>query len=666
MTRRTEPSLARLALAACAAAGMAGTGVVFGQPAAAAPDALSLEELLEVRVVTASRYSQRAREAPSAVTVITAEDLRTWGHRSLADAIATVPGLYVTNDRAYSYLGARGFNRVGDYNTRYLLLVDGNRMADNVYDQAYVGREFPVDVDLIERIEVAAGPGSSVYGGGAFFGVVNVITKSGAAIDGTNVAASLGTYGERQGRLTWGTRHESGLDVVASMSGLRAGGDHPYYAAFDTTNDGRPPRDAYQERIGQGFFKASRDGWTAQLVHGGRRKNAAALYPTGDFTSAGYYNEDRLTSASLAREAALGKTTTWTARAFLGRYDYVGNYPSVPPLASTNRDTSIGHWWGAEARFVTALTPRQRLSGGVDYQRDTRLAQRNFDVDPAASYLDDDRQATRLGAFVQGDFTIAEGTTLVAGGRLDRHSVFGAAASPRLALIHALGSQTTLKLLYGRAFRPPTAYEAYYGSPALQLQQNPGLRAERITNGEAVVERAWSRALTSRVSLFRYRISGLIGQVDDGSGNGLVYQNAADAHARGVEVAGTWQPGGGTRVLASWSWHEARSEGERPSNSPYQLAKLNVADTAFGDRVRPALEAQWISPRLDYDGNVVQSLVVVNANVVLPRLARRTFVSLGMYNVLDRKTPVPVSDINSPTTVPSVGRTLRLKVETTF
>src|SRR4051794_34029335 len=97
---------------------------------------LSLEQLLDVRVVTASRYDQRASDAPSAVTVVTAEDMRIYGHRTLADALNTVPGIYISNDRAYSYIGARGFGRIGDYNTRYLLLVDGMRVHDAAYDMA--------------------------------------------------------------------------------------------------------------------------------------------------------------------------------------------------------------------------------------------------------------------------------------------------------------------------------------------------------------------------------------------------------------------------------------------------------------------------------------------------------------------------------------------------
>jgi len=96
---------------------------------------------------------------------------------TLAEILETVRGFYVTNDRYQSYVGVRGFGRLGDWNSRILLLVDGHRINDNVLGQAFIGLEFPVDIDLIQRIEIIRGPSSSLYGAEAFFGVINVITR---------------------------------------------------------------------------------------------------------------------------------------------------------------------------------------------------------------------------------------------------------------------------------------------------------------------------------------------------------------------------------------------------------------------------------------------------------------------------------------------------------
>ena len=144
---------------------------------------LSLEQLADLpidSVFSASMYMQKVTEAPSSVTIVTADEIRGFGHRTLADILRSVRGFYVTYDRNYSYLGVRGFSRPGDYNARVLLLIDGHRLNDNVFGSALLGSEFPLDVELIERIEIIRGPSSSLYGTSAFFAVINVITKRGS------------------------------------------------------------------------------------------------------------------------------------------------------------------------------------------------------------------------------------------------------------------------------------------------------------------------------------------------------------------------------------------------------------------------------------------------------------------------------------------------------
>src|SRR6266849_1099872 len=103
----------------------------------------SLEDLASIQVYSASKHMQSASEAPSAVTVITADQIQKYGYRTLGDILRSVRGFYITSDRNYSYLGVRGFERLGDYNDRILLLLDGHRINNNVYEQAMLGTEFP-------------------------------------------------------------------------------------------------------------------------------------------------------------------------------------------------------------------------------------------------------------------------------------------------------------------------------------------------------------------------------------------------------------------------------------------------------------------------------------------------------------------------------------------
>ncbi|HAY10639.1 MAG TPA: TonB-dependent receptor, partial [Thauera sp.] len=146
--------------------------------AAARLDARDLEELLTTPVprpspfevikaepvVGAAKYEQRQSEVAAAATVISREEIRSFGWRTLDEALATLPGVFKTYDRQYSYLGVRGFGLPGDYMTRVLLTIDGVRANEPLYDSAPLGRTFPLDLDLVERIEFIPGPGGALYG----------------------------------------------------------------------------------------------------------------------------------------------------------------------------------------------------------------------------------------------------------------------------------------------------------------------------------------------------------------------------------------------------------------------------------------------------------------------------------------------------------------------
>jgi len=167
-------------------------------------------------VYGASKYEQKMTEAPSSVSIVTAAEIKKYGYRTLADILRSIRGFFVTYDRNYSYVGVRGFNRPGDYNSRVLLLIDGHRLNDNIYDSSYVGTEFILDVDLIDRVEIIRGPSSSIYGANAFFSVINVITKRGRNLKGAEVAGEAGTFETYKGRLSYGNKFRNGFEMLVS------------------------------------------------------------------------------------------------------------------------------------------------------------------------------------------------------------------------------------------------------------------------------------------------------------------------------------------------------------------------------------------------------------------------------------------------------------------
>jgi len=112
----------------------------------AAPQASELAALLAVEVESASRHAQSLLDAPAAVSVLPAEDLARYGFRSLGEALASLRGVQLNDEYDSQYLGVRGLMRPGDYNTCLLLLQDGVRRNNPLYDTAAIGSEAPIEL----------------------------------------------------------------------------------------------------------------------------------------------------------------------------------------------------------------------------------------------------------------------------------------------------------------------------------------------------------------------------------------------------------------------------------------------------------------------------------------------------------------------------------------
>ena len=234
---------------------------------------LSLEQLLDVEVVGASKYAQKQSQVAAAVNVLTRDEIRGFGWRTLAEALASLPGVHTTYDRQYSFFGARGFGLPGDFNTRVLVMVNGNRVNDVTYDQAPIGRDFPLDLDLVERIEFIPGPGGAVYGQNAMFGVVNVVTRQGASFDGARLAVAWqGPQRLGEARATWGRKLDNGVDLLLSASRLKARGEDRF-VDFGSNGVAGVVRGQDGERDREFFARAERDNWSLEFVDGDHRKD---------------------------------------------------------------------------------------------------------------------------------------------------------------------------------------------------------------------------------------------------------------------------------------------------------------------------------------------------------------------------------------------------------
>jgi outer membrane receptor for ferrienterochelin and colicins len=654
------------------------------QSSATAPDArtdlmeMSVEELMSVEValvVGASKYEQQVTEAPASVSIVSADEIKKYGYRTLADALRSVRGTYVTYDRNYNYLGTRGFDRPGDLNTRVLLLVDGHRINDNIFESAPIGTEFPIDVDLIARIEVIRGPSSSLYGTNAFFGVVNVITKSPADLEGTQLAAAAGSFETVNGRASYGKEFRGGLGVVLSGSVLQSEGqDRLYYSEFDTDGSDGVARNADDDKNYQLLAKLTYGDFSLTGVLASRRKSI----PTASFDTLFNTSETSTTDGhgflDLRYAHSFDNDLQLNLRAYYDSFRYDGNYiydrtePDGPASLVLNKDQAWGNWWGSEAQLTKTFLDRHKITAGLEYRNNYKQHQRNYDAAPFTQYLDDQRSSSNGALYLQGEFRLLDSLILSAGLRHDRYDSFGGTTNPRLALIYLPKEGTVFKLLYGEAFRAPGAFEYYYSDGGQTAKANAELKPEQIRTYEAVYEQYFLKHYRSSISGYYYRIKELIGQRTDDNDGLIEFANQEAVEAKGaeLELEGTWDSGLKGRL--SYTFQLARDEesGAVLTNSPRHLAKFNLVLPLLRDRLFLGLEEQYQSSRVTLAGDRTGAAYLTNATLSCRTPVPGLELSLSAYNLFDEHYRDPGAAEHVQDMIRQDGRSFRAKLEYQF
>ncbi len=645
------------------------------QAASADLTEMSIEQLASVSVFSASRFEQKATEAPSSISVVTSDEIRKYGHRTLSDILKSVRGFYTSYDRNYAALGVRGFSPPGDLNTRILLMVDGHRINDGIYESATVGTEFILDVDLIERVEIVRGPSSSLYGSNAFFGVVNVITRQGAAVGGAEISGEAGSFKSYKGRATYGNRFANGLTAVVSGTLFRSGGQSFYYPEYDSPDTNNGIADRKDGDSSASFFSSlALGGFTFQAAGISREKRL----PTGSygtiFNDSANRTVDERYYADLKYEGSPGADVQLTGRLFLDWYAYRGDYAfqdnmvnPVAPFRYVNRDVTRNAWLGGELVAVRKFFESHKVAAGVEIRDYFRQDQKNFNDTAPDSLLLDERHRTSVWAlYLQDDIEIAKGLILNIGVRHDDYSTFGGTTHPRGALIWNPRPETTFKLLYGTAFRAPTQYEMFYTDNGATQSRNPDLKPEKITTWEAVAERSLGEHFRVGVSGYYYKITDLISQQLDPNDK-LIYRNVASVQARGAELDVDGRFEGGFAGRASCTLQNNKDEsGHLLTNSPRVIAKLNLTAPLWADRYFAGLETQYTGARRSLKGDTAGGYALANLTLTGRDVVKGLDASAGVYNLLDHRYGDPTGNKLSEDILQQDGRSFRAKLTYAF
>jgi iron complex outermembrane receptor protein len=621
-------------------------------------NALTLDQLMQVQVVGAALHPQTLQDAPASVTVITAEDIRKYGYRTLGEALAAVRGFYVTNDRTYETVGVRGFSLPGDYSSHLLVMVNGHNMADNIFDyMLYFGNDFPIDMNLIKQVEIIRGPSSALYGSNAIFATINIITKSPDEAGPLTATADTGSLGEKKIQIV-DAASLGGAGFLLSGSVYNNTGESPlFFPAFNN------PQNNYGNAIdmngekGYHFFaNLVWRNWTVTAAFAGHDQIQPIGFGPTIFNDRGSQNSDTRNFVDAVYVRGIAKGTLQWRTYYDSFYNQGrGEYALGDGGVEDNRSIYAGNWVGTQLTYRVRPLFAGDITAGIEAKIDLRNLQQDFDVSPVPiRYLSTSNPNHSLGLIFQDEKKLSERWKLDLGLRLDASRYFKGFLSPRAALLYR-GSDWTLKFLYGRSFRDPSAYQLFY-TDAVGSQANPGARPETADTVEVDLERKLGKRMNFQASAYGYRLHDFMiaAVLPDGL---TQYQNDATIRSVGIEFEINGRPANWLEATASYAVQISRDTLGSPSlaNSPQQIARLRFA-APLGRRFDLSSGMQYQSSRLTVAGYTLTPVYLADFTLTSKRLLPDFDFRLGLRNAFNRSYSDPVALTPGVDTVPQPGR----------
>jgi outer membrane receptor for ferrienterochelin and colicin len=639
---------------------------------------ISLEQLLETEFIPASRIARQISDAPSAVSIVTAQDIHDFGYRSLSDILKSMRGLYVTSGLNYEYLGGRGFGSPKDYAGRIMLVIDGYVSNENVYNQIFLGEDALINVDMIDRVEYIPGPGSTTYGNSAFLGVINIRTKRGQDFDSVQLAADVDDNNSRRARLSYGKQFDNGAEILLSVSKYKDDGLSVTFPELDDwesfygdpyTNQAISPiKKTSTERL---FFKGSVNNWTLELATSQREQEETAFmtsFEPADFDSRNY-TSDKNSFLKLNHDSELYEDLKLSTQLYFGQYDYGSDDQSFDGYRETQ--ASQGKWRGVSLTFIGSWFEQHKVLFGIEYRDDYQQSYSTDTSDPAYDYFyneQNDYHTKTTSVFVQDEYRVTDRLTLVPGLRYDYITNFDStlssnifaepfssetdlenSLSPRMAAIYQPWPASTIKLSYGKAFRNINPWEDIQ-----YIYSAPPSNKEAISTLELVWQQQISSKTRVTTSLYRNKITDAISPI------------YYDLDTIGQEIGIEHVSSDGFRLNASLA-HQVTEDnfGEQLYNSPHWLAKLNMAQPIFQNKAMLGFEIQATGDRLDIENNDVSSDTVTNLTLSSNQVLPDTDIRFSIRNMFDtQRKDVLKHDVL--TALPLEGRNFWLQLEYNF
>ena len=649
-----------------------GSTLLLGTGSARAEDptdyfSLSLSELATVQVVTPSRIEQPLWQTPLNTSVISAEQIHVYGYTTVAEALTTLVGSVPGNNGYRASLGLRGLLVPETFNSRILWQLDGHRLNESYFEWSFPDDLLGVDLENVERIEIVRGPSSSLYGSNAFFGVVNVVTRSGADAPGLLVHASTGgqllpnpdadpdrglrLFDRQKVGLAWRAAFADDHHLAVWGSYVKRAGYPLWVDYFTATGAGGVAdrrNDAEVGKVGL-RYRWKELSINANLVDADSGTPMASYGATPDNSENRYLHRQSYAEARLDHDFGngwLGQARVAFDRATLDRrWHYVGYSP-------VDRQFVPSEWWTTEASVVRSGR-RHNWLAGAEFQHHRTAQTEDYPSEDFASHAD--YQFSHLAAYLQDEISLDERWFLNLSGRVEDHEYYGTIPTARGAVIYRSGPQTRYRLSYGHSFMNILIHDYLYRSSVQDPPQpeTVDLNREQIGSLEFTADLNLS-GVNLEASVYWNRVKDLVlyDAADDRYYNGEGYDMV------GFEIQADYVVGGFRGYGNAMVQRSRFDSGESLLNSPAWSVKAGTAHRLVGS-IDLALEAQ-VYGEMDYldrgDLDLRQpAYAVVNANLGGP-LPGGIDWNLRFRNLLNQPYGYPVAKgSGGPFPAPGLG-----------
>jgi len=495
-------------------------GPSFSQTDTTRLESLSLEQLLQVKVTTASRKAQELGLTPATVVLVTKEQIKMRGYQSLLDVLYDLPDVKV-DDKSYSGYRNSLTIRGTQGSEKLVILLDGVAISSPSGEAMPIMENYPVH--LAEQIEIVFGPASALYGANAVSGIVNIISKKNTADDIRVEASSLtGTYGSTNSTVWMSGRLKEDVQFIVS-------GQYFHDKGVDYSqvhkNDSLVHVDSYHTGIINTVYgpmspvtpvKAAYEAPTAayNIYAAIQMPNFTLSYfrnytktPSawGNNASNAIYNKDvymgqSVSVASAAYKTSFGKITTSTQLTYS---DYLldpkSNYRNLYTGMERGYKYSTCSMIKGEELITYRVSSKTDITTGIGYEHYNAIPQSYDLMAPVnknehihGSYLGTQSyyrpqgleaqfyylKYDNIGSFIQTQYAYNKQLQFTLGARFDVNSRYGSTFNPRAGVVFKPVKRTAIKLLYGSAFLAPSPSAMYmqWGAFETQDQANPIVR----------------------------------------------------------------------------------------------------------------------------------------------------------------------------------------------